>query len=88
MYHLNLWQIWPEVDVIWFWIIDIFANTHFETTIEVFLKVGQIRNVSFKPTILPKNERTNSFFLPNSTKNEFVRSFLEEFKDTKKSFWN
>ena len=40
------------------------------------IKVRQSRNVSFKPTILPKNERTNSVFLPNSTKNEFVRSFF------------
>ena len=33
-------------------------------------------------------KRTNEFvfFLPNSTKSEFVRSFLEESKDTKKSF--
>ena len=28
------------------------------------------------------------FFLPNSTMNEFVRSFLEEFEDTKKFFRN
>ena len=37
------------------------------------LKVRQRRNVSFKPTILPENERTNSVFLPNSIKNEFFR---------------
>ena len=50
------------------------------------LKVRQSRNDSFKPTIFPKNEQTNSFFLPNSTvSNSFVR-FLEEFEDTKKSF--
>ena len=43
----------------------------------MLLKVGKSRNVSFKLTILSKNERTNSgFFLPNSTKNEFVRSFF------------
>ena len=28
------------------------------------------------------------FFSPNSTKNEFVHSFLEESEDTKKSFRN
>ena len=38
-------------------------------------------NGSFKPTVLPKSERTNLFFMPNS----FVR-FLEEFEDTKKLF--
>ena len=56
-------------------------------TEEVYvLKVRQSRNVFFKPTILPKNEQTNSVFLPNSTmSNSFVR-FLEEFEDTKKSF--
>ena len=59
------------------------------TVIAVVLKVRQSRNVSFKPTILPK-KRTNEFgfFLPNSTlSNSFVR-FLEEFEDTKKSFRN
>ena len=40
------------------------------------------------PWILPKNEGTNSFFLPNSNKNEFVCRFLEESEDTKKSFRN
>ena len=40
------------------------------------LKVRQSRNVFFKPTILPKNERTNSFFLPNSTMIELFRSFF------------
>ena len=43
---------------------------------DVYLKVRQSRNVSFKPMILPKQERMNSGFLPNSTKNEFVRSFF------------
>ena len=39
-----------------------------------------------KPTILPKNKRTNSGFLPNSTmSNSFVR-FLEEFEDNYQNF--
>ena len=32
----------------------------------LLLKVKQSRNVFFKPTILPKKERTNLVFLPNS----------------------
>ena len=44
--------------------------------IEYIVKVRQIRNGFFKPTIPPKNERMNSVFLPDSTKNEFVRSFF------------
>ena len=37
--------------------------------------------------ILPKNERMNSFFLPNSTMIElFSFVFLEEFEDSKKSW--
>ena len=41
------------------------------------LKVRQNRNVSFKPTIPPKNERTNSVLLPNNTINaEFFRLLL------------
>ena len=50
------------------------------------LKVRQSHNVFFEQTILPKNEQTNSFFLPNSTSmNSFVR-FLEEFEDPKNPF--
>ena len=53
------------------------------------LKVRQSRNGFFKPTILPKKEQTNSFFfcLTVLWTNSFVH-FLEEFEDTKKSFWN
>ena len=53
---------------------------------QLLLKVRQSRNVSFKPTILPKNERMNSVFLPNSTMSNSFVHFLEEFEDTKKSF--
>ena len=50
------------------------------------LTVRQSRNVFFKQTILPKNEHTNLFFLPNSTSmNSFIR-FLEEFEDQKNPF--
>ena len=43
---------------------------------KVLLKVRQSRNVSFKPTILPKNELINSGFFPNSTKIELIHSFF------------
>ena len=51
------------------------------------LKVRQSRNVFFKPTILPKNEKTNLFFLPLTELRRivFVR-FLEEFDDTENCF--
>ena len=52
------------------------------------LKVRQSRKVFFKPTILPKNERTNSLFrLTVLWSYCFVR-FSKEFEDSKKSFWN
>ena len=35
-----------------------------------------------------KKQMNKFVFLPNSTMNEFVRSFLEEFEDTKKCFQN
>ena len=70
---------WPEMKKVvllnensvnlWIWSASI-SKTLFQ------LKVRQSRNVSFKLTILPKNEQTNSFILPNSTKNEFAGSFL------------
>ena len=41
------------------------------------LKARQIQKGLFKPTIPPSNERTNLIFLPNSTMNEIVRSFVE-----------
>ena len=50
----------------------------------IFLKVRQSRNVSFKPMILPKNKRTNSVFFPNSTKNEFVHLFFERIRGYQK----
>ena len=50
------------------------------------LKVRQSRNGSCKPTILPKNEPTNTFVLPNSTMSNYFVPFSEEFEDTKKSF--
>jgi hypothetical protein len=40
-------------------------------TTKEFLK-GQSRNVIFKPMILPRNERTNSVFLSNSTMTLFT----------------
>ena len=43
---------------------------------EGLLKVRQNRNGFLKPTIPPKNERTNSVFWPNSTMNEYFRSFF------------
>ena len=52
----------------------------------LFVKVRQIRKRFFKPTIPPKKERTNSFFLPNSTKNEFVRSFFGGIRGYQKGF--
>ena len=42
----------------------------------ILLEVRQICNVFFKPTILPKTERTNSFFWPNSPMIELFRSFF------------
>ena len=45
-------------------------------TFLTLLKVRQIWNGFLKPTIPPKNKRTNSFFLPNSTMNEFIRLFF------------
>ena len=48
------------------------------------IKVTQSRNVSFKAMILPKNEQTNSFFLLNSTKNEFVCSFFGRIRGCQK----
>ena len=51
------------------------------------VKVRQSRNGFFKPTILPKNEQTNSVFLPNSTKNEFVHSFFGRIRGYQKIIW-
>ena len=45
------------------------------------LKVRQIRKGFFKTTILPKNEQTNSGFLPNSIIIEWFHLFLEESED-------
>ena len=45
----------------------------FGISFQSLLKVRQFRNNFWYPRILPKNEWTNSFFLPNS---EFVRSFF------------
>ena len=39
-------------------------------------KIRQSHNGFFKPTILPKNERTNLFVLPNSTMIELFHSFF------------
>ena len=64
----------------------VFATTEDMTVIAVVLKVRQSRNVSFKPTILPK-KRTNEFVvfcLNNSTKNEFVRSFVGRIRGCQK----
>ena len=53
------------------------------------LKVRQSRNVFFKPTILPKNKQTNSFFFVQQYYDRIVSFiFLEEFEDSKKSFQN
>ena len=42
------------------------AKKFLEAKPSSFIKVTQSRNVFFKPTVLPKNERTNSvFFSPN-----------------------
>ena len=52
--------------------------------ISILLKVRQSRNGFFKPMILPKNERTNSVSLPNSTMNKFVCSFFGRIRGYKK----
>ena len=50
-------------------------NCQFEFFMRL-LKVRQSRNAFFKPTILPKNERTNSVILPKSTMTELFCSFF------------
>ena len=53
------------------------------------LKVRQNLNIFFKSTIPPKNERTNSVFLTNSTIYvEFFRSFLGRIRGYRKFFIN
>ena len=54
-------------------LVTLINNYTYTLYVLTILKVRQIRNVSLKPTILPKSKRI---------------CFLEEFEDTKKSFRN
>ena len=54
----------------------------------LMVKVSKFRNNFWYLRILPKSEQTNSVFLPNSTKNEFVRSFFGRIRGYQESFQN
>ena len=80
---------WPKKCVMFFvrFLSDAFDASFLSMEIvSVLLKVRQNHNGFLKTTILPKNEQTTFFGLSVIWLNCFV-CFLEEFEDSKKSFW-
>ena len=76
------WLLLIEADIP-IWKTLVFSHVNSRSTAHLkktksfnLIKVRQSRNVFFKLTILPKKERKNSVFLPNSTMIELFCSFF------------